>query len=71
MKVSQPTQVTYGRIEDTEVAETRTKARAAHIAATIVLSLETVETVPLHRPDQRSAVTWRSVMWTGHRFPAV
>ena len=46
MKVSQPTQVTYGRMEDTEVAETRTRARAAHIAATIVLSLETVETVP-------------------------
>ena len=45
MKVSQPTQVTYGRMEDTEVAETRTSARAAHIAATIVLSLETVETV--------------------------
>ena len=44
MKVSQPTQVTYGRIEDTEVAEIRTSARAAHIAETIVLSLETVET---------------------------
>ena len=67
MKVSQPTQVTYGRMQDTEVAETRT--RTAHIAETIFLSLETV--LSLHRPDQRSAVTWRSVMWTGHCFPAV